>query len=71
MKLTSTRRAGEHMRDVEGEACVITSPPRRKQQRAEQAEHQRDAEEVGHAENAHLGDRGLEQREQQRRRPPA
>ena len=45
--------------------CIYRLRETKQEQRREQAEHQRGAEEFRHAEHAHLGDRGLEQREQE------
>ena len=52
------------MGDVEGEAVHHRLRETNSSRVAEQAEHQRRAEEIRDAEHAHLGDRGLEQGEQ-------
>ena len=52
------------MRDVEGEAVHFSASRNEEQQRAEEAEHQRGAEEIRHAEDPHLGDARLEHGEQ-------
>src|SRR6266550_4059005 len=64
MKLTSTSEPAS--RCEMSKARPRKSQPSRyeAQQGGEQTEHQRGAEELGHAEYAHLGDRGFEWREQ-------
>ena len=59
------QRAGQHMSDVEGEAVHLEAPRNEHEQGGEQAEHQRCTQKFGHAEDAHLGDRGLEEGEQE------
>ena len=57
--------AGEHVRDIEGEASPSHASRNEQQQRGEQAEHQRCAEKIGDAEDPHLGDGRLEHRQQE------
>ena len=57
--------AGEHVSDIEDESVHQKLRETKSSKRAEQPEHERDAEEFRHAEDAHLGDRGLEQDEQE------
>ena len=71
MKLTSTSDAGEHMRDVEGEAAHHRLRETNSRSVAEQAEHQRGAEEFRHAEHPHLGDRRSRTARAGSRRPRA
>src|SRR5262245_11520398 len=51
------------------ESVLMSMAPRHEhEERGKEAEHQRDAKEVGHAKHPHLGDRGLEQAEQEAER---
>ena len=59
------QRAGEQMGDVEIDPAHQKLPDTKRSSVAEQAEHQGGAEEFRHAEHPHLGDRSLEQREQE------
>ena len=53
------------MGDVEIDPAHQKLPDTKRKQRRKQAEHQRRAEKFRHAEHPHLGDRGLEQRQQE------
>ena len=57
--------AGKHVSDIEDETAHLQAPRHEQQERGQEAEHQRGAEELRHAEYPHLGDGGLEQREQE------
>ncbi len=57
--------AGQHVGHIEDEALHQKLRETNSSKRTKQAEHQRRAEELGHAEDAHLGDRGLEEHEQE------
>ena len=56
--------AGEHVRDVEVEAVRHMPPETNSSSTPSRLSIKRGAQEVGHAEHAHLGDRHLEHAEQ-------
>src|SRR6188768_915934 len=65
MKLTSNSEPASRWAMSRVSGCILEAPRHEHEERREQAEHQRRAEELGDAEHAHLGDRSLEQREQE------
>src|SRR6185437_10591211 len=64
MKLTSTSPPASRCAVSKASAGISKAPRHEAQQGPEQTQHQRRAKEIRHAEDAHLGDRRLEKRQQ-------
>ena len=71
MKLTSTRPPASRWAMSKSRPCIYRLRETNSRSVAEQAEHQRGAQELGHAEHAHLGDRRSRTARAGRRRPRA